>query len=132
MPPRSKPSAEGTTPSTKEPPHVRALSDRAYHRFQRGVWAICIVMYLTVFFGGIQAGGSELLSLGRAVGFTLLAAVLGRIALGLLGRASVPGEPVPMAVPDRKVGSLADLFGSTNVDTQEDHDDQADDSASAA
>jgi len=71
------------------------------------------------------------MAIGRAVGFTLVAALLGRTALGLLGRASVPGEPVPMAVPEGKVGSLVDLLGSTNVPTQDGHaDDQ--DSAQAA
>src|SRR6266849_4509230 len=104
-------------------PMVRALSDRAFHRCQTAVWAICVVVYLAVFFGGIQAGGSELMAIGRAVGFTLVAALLGRTALALLGRASVPGDPVesvPMAAPEGKVGSLVDLLGSTNVDTQED------------
>lgn len=112
-------------------PMVRALSDRAFHRFQRAVWAVCVVVYLAVFIGGIQAGGSELMAIGRAVGFTLVAALLGRTALGLLGRASVPREPVPMAVPEGKVGSLADLLGSTNVPTQDDHADE-EDSAQAA
>ena len=112
-------------------PMVRALSDKAFHRFQRLVWAVCVVVYLAVFIGGIQAGGSELMAVGRAVGFTLLAALLGRTALGLLGRASVPGEPVPMAVPEGKVGSLADLLGSTNVPTPEDHA-HAQDQAEAA
>jgi hypothetical protein len=112
-------------------PMVRALSDKAFHRFQRAVWAVCVVVYLAVFIGGIQAGGSELMAIGRAVGFTLVAALLGRIALGLLGRASVPGEPVPMAVPEGKVGSLVDLLGSTNVPTQEDRANE-EDSAQAA
>src|ERR1700730_15050372 len=101
-------------------PRVRALSDRALHRFQRGVWAVCIVIYLTVFIGGIQAGGAELMAVGRAAGFTLLAAVLGSTALGLLGRATAPGEPVLMAVQEGKVGSLVELLGSTNVPEQED------------
>ena len=112
-------------------PMVRALSDKAFHRFQRLVWAVCVVVYLAVFIGGIQAGGSELMAIGRAVGFTLVAALLGRTALGLLGRASVPGEPVPMAVPEGKVGSLVDLLGSTNVPTHDDHADE-EDSAQAA
>ena len=112
-------------------PMVRALSDKAFHRFQRLVWAVCVVVYLAVFIGGIQAGGSELLAVGRAVGFTLLAALLGRTALGLLGRASVRDESVPMAVPEGKVGSLVDLLGSTNVPTQADHADDVD-SAEAA
>ena len=108
------------TMTEQEPPRVRALSDNALHRFQRGVWAVCIVVYLAVFIGGIQGGGAELLAVGRAAAFTLVAALLGSTALGLLGRASVPGEPVPMAVPDGKVGSLVELLGSANVPEQED------------
>jgi hypothetical protein len=135
MQPQSKADAaeankDMTTPN-EELPTVRALSDKAFHRFQRAVWAVCVVVYLAVFLGGIQAGGSELMAVARAVGFTLVAALLGRIALGLLGRASVPAEPVPMAVPEGKVGSLVDLLGSTNVASQEDHENQ-DDSAAAA
>jgi hypothetical protein len=114
-----------------ELPMVRALSDRAFHRFQRAVWAVCVVVYLAVFLGGIQAGGSELWAVARAAGFTLVAALLGRTALGLLGRASSPGEPVPMAGAEGKVGSLASLLGSTNVPTQADHADE-EDSAKAA
>jgi hypothetical protein len=115
----------------KEPPHVRALSDIAFHRFQRLVWAVCIVVYLTVFIGGIQAGGSELLAVGRAVGFTLVAALLGRTALGLLSRASVPVEPVPMDEKAGRVGSLADLLGSANVATQADEEHHEDAAAAA-
>jgi|SRR5579859_1255292 len=112
-------------------PLVRALTDRAFHRFQRAVWAVCVVVYLAVFIGGIQAGGSELMAVGRAVAFTLVAALLGRTALGLLGRASVPSEPVPMAVPQGKVGSLVDLLGSTNVPPQADHADEEDQAEAA-
>jgi hypothetical protein len=114
-----------------EPPRVRALSDKAFHRYQRAVWAICIVVYLTVFLGGLHAGGSELMSVGRAAAFTFLAALLGRTALGLLGGATAPGEAVPMAVPEGKVGSLVDLLGSTIVASQEEQT-KDDDSAAAA
>ena len=133
MQPPSKVPQGAPTPDVEppEPPRVRALSDRAFHRFQRAVWAVCVVVYLAVFIGGIQAGGSELMAVGRAVGFTLLAALLGRTALGLLGRATAPGEPVPMAVPEGKVGSLVDLLGSANVATQDDQADEQD-SANAA
>jgi hypothetical protein len=101
-------------------PRVRALSDKALHRFRRGMWAVCIGVYLIVFIGGIHSGGAELLSVGRAVAFTLVAALLGRTALGFLAQASVPGEPVPMAVEERKVGSLVELLRSTNVPEQPD------------
>ena len=37
----------------------------------RCVWLICIGVYLTVFVGGILAGGDELLTMGRAVALTL-------------------------------------------------------------
>jgi hypothetical protein len=139
MQPQSKPEKGVAMPDDELPveqpeeerPMVRALSDKAFHRFQRAVWAVCIVVYLAVFIGGIQAGGSELLAVGRAAGFTLVAALLGRTALGLLGRAEVPGEPVPMAVPEGKVGSLVDLLGSANVASQADQANQDQDSAAA-
>jgi hypothetical protein len=84
------------------------------------VWAICVAVYLTVFVGGIMAHGDELLTLGRAVGLTLAAGVLGKIAVGLLARASLPEESGPSANQDGPVGSLVDLIGSTNVAQQED------------
>src|ERR1700738_2654694 len=89
----------GLTVPEPNRPLVRALSDHAYHRFQRGLWAVCIAVYLIVFIGGMHAGGADLLAVGRAAAFTLVAALLGRTALGLLGHATAPGEPVPMAVP---------------------------------
>ena len=66
---------------------------------------------------------------GSSGGF--LAAFLGRTALGLLGGATAPGEAVPMAVPEGKVGSLVDLLGSTIVASQEEQT-KDDDSAEAA
>src|ERR1700694_5533020 len=90
---------------------VAALGDAGLAWAQRLVWVVCIGVYLTVFIGGIQAGGAELMAVGRAAAFTLVAAVLGSTALGLLSRASLPGEPVPMAVPDGEVGSLVGLVG---------------------
>ena len=84
------------------------------------LWLICIAVYLTVFIGGVLAGGAELFVLGRATAFTLAAAVLGRIVLGLLGRASLPVRHGPLADQERPVGSLVDLVSSTNVAQQED------------
>src|ERR1043165_2611228 len=83
-------------PRTAEVPRIAALDDVAVSWVRRGLWAACIGVYLTVFIGGIQAGGDELMSLGRAAGFTLAAALLGRIGLGMASRASLPGEAVPM------------------------------------
>ncbi len=42
-----------------------ALDEAAMSRAQGVVWAVCIGVYLTVFIGGIHAGGAELLALGR-------------------------------------------------------------------
>lgn len=66
-------------------PPVAALDDTAMSWARRAVWAICIGIYLTVFIGGLHAGGAELVTMGRAAAFTLVAAVLGRMLLGLLG-----------------------------------------------
>ena len=97
-----------------------ALDAAAMSKAQGVVWAVCIGVYLTVFIGGIQAGGAELITLGRAIAFTLAAAVLGRVALGLLGRASLPVEKGPTADQEGPLGSLADLMASTKVAQHED------------
>ena len=97
-----------------------ALSEAALSKAQGVVWAVCIGVYLTVFIGGIQAGGAELFTLGRAAAFTLAAAVLGRVALGLLGRASLPVEEGPTADKEGPLGSLVDLAASAKVAQQED------------
>lgn len=97
-----------------------ALDDGALSLARRGLWALCIAIYLTVFAGGLAAGGAELLVMGRAMAFTLVAALLVRTALGLLARASVPVEQGQTANQDGPVGSLVDLSSSTNVAAQED------------
>ena len=97
-----------------------ALDEAALGKAQAFVWAVCIGVYLTVFIGGIQAGSAELLALGRATAFTLAAAVLGRVALGLLSRASVPVEQGPTADKEGPLGSLVDLVPSAKVAQQED------------
>ena len=102
-----------------------ALSDDAMSWAHRLVWIACVAVYLTVFVGGIQGGGAELVTTGRAVAFTLGVALLGRIALGLLGRASLPVAEGPSAVQDGPVGSLVDLVSSTNVAAQEHEADAA-------
>jgi hypothetical protein len=87
---------------------------------QRGVWAICIAVYLTVFVSGIQAGGDELISMGRAVAFTLAAGVLGKLAVGIASRATLPREQGPSTDQLGTVGSLVDRVDSTNVAHQVD------------
>jgi hypothetical protein len=96
------------------------LDDAALANAHRVVWGLCAGVYLTVFIGGIQAGGADLEVVGRAIGFTLATGVLGRIAVGLIGRASLPAEQGPSAEALGHVGSLVDLVGSTNVGHQED------------
>jgi hypothetical protein len=102
-----------------------AVDDAALGWFQRGLWALCVSVYLTVFVGGVLAGGDELLTMGHAVGLTLAAGLLGKIAIGLLARATLPTESGPSANQDGPVGSLADLVASTNVANQEDTADSA-------
>jgi hypothetical protein len=102
-----------------------ALSDEALSWAHRLVWIVCIGVYLTVFVGGIQGGGAELITTGRAVAFTLGVALLGRIALGLLGRASLPVVEGQSAGQEGPVGSLVDRVPSTNVAAQEHEADAA-------
>ncbi len=102
-----------------------ALDDNTLAWAQRGVWTICVAIYLVVFVGGITSGGDELLTVGRAAVFTLAAGFLGKMALGLLSRASLPVEQGPSADEVGPVGSLVDLVGSTNVAQQDDLADAA-------
>ncbi len=99
---------------------VGVLDDNGLAWARRLVWAMCLGVYLTVFIGGIHAGGAELISVGRAAAFTLGAAVLGKMVLSLLAKASLPLEQGPMAVQDGKLGSLVDLSASTNVPQHQD------------
>jgi hypothetical protein len=96
------------------------LSEGAMSWADRILWAVCIAVYLTVFIGGIRSGGAELMAMGRAVGFTLAVGVLGKLAIGLLGRARLPEEQGPSADELGQVGSLGDHIGSTNVAQQDD------------
>ena|SRR5437867_1148375 len=100
-----------------------ALDDNGLAWARRVVWAMCIGVYLTVFIGGIQGGGAELIAVGRAAAFTLGAAVLGKMALSLLAKASLPVEQGPMAKQEGKLGSLVDLSSSANVPQQQDEAD---------
>jgi hypothetical protein len=102
-----------------------ALSGEALSWAHRLVWTLCIGVYLTVFFGGIQGGGAELITLARAVAFTLGVALLGRTALGLLGRASLPVTEGQSAGQQGPLGSLIDVVSSTNVAAQEHEADAA-------
>jgi hypothetical protein len=97
---------------------IPALDDAALALARRVVWAICLAVYLTVFIGGIQAGGAELITLARATGVTLVAAWLGKTALGLLERASLPVPQVPLDTQEGTLGSLGDLVSSANVAQQ--------------
>jgi hypothetical protein len=98
------------TPERK-PAADPALLDWGY----RLVWLLCIGVYLTVFLSGVQAGGSELVTMARAMGFTLAAAVLGRLAMSVIGRATQPVEQPPLATEDGTVGSLVDLVSSPTL-----------------
>jgi hypothetical protein len=113
---------------TPNEPRVAALDDAGLAWAQRVVWVVCLGVYLTVFVGGIYAGGAELITVGRAALLTLVAAVLGKMALNLLANASLPilastpppVEQGPMANEEGKLGSLADLGLSANVPQHED------------
>jgi len=94
---------------------VAALDEVALGWARRAVWAVCIGVYLTVFVGGIQGGGAELLTMARAAGFTLAAAVLGRVVVSLLASAALPVRQGRMAEQDGPNGSPIDPTASTNV-----------------
>jgi hypothetical protein len=104
--------------STNAP--VRALDDTALGWAQRAVWAVSIAVYLVVFIGGIHAGGADLTTMGRAAAFAVGTALLGRLVLSFLSRATMPNRQGPMADEDGPVGSLVDLASSANVAQQTD------------
>ena len=91
------------------------LTDETQAWLHRGVWLACVGVYLVVFVGGMLAGVSDLVAMLRAVGLTLVTAVLGKLAVGLLGRASQPAQEPPSASQDRTLGSLLDVVSSPNV-----------------
>ena len=101
------------------PDRTPVLDDAALAWAERGVWLACVAVYLTVFVGSLQAGVADLTALGRAIAFTLGTAVLGKVAVSLLSRASQPVETVPTADQDGTVGSLIDLTSSPNVSSPE-------------
>lgn len=109
-----------TQPRTKA-----VLDDSALTWAHRALWAACIAVYLTVFAGGILGHGDELLVMGRAIGLTLATAILGKIAVAVLARASLPEEEGPSAEEAGPIGSLAELSPSTNVAQPEDEADAA-------
>ena len=92
------------------------LSEMALAWGYRGVWALCIVVYIVVFVSGLQAGGSDLTTIGRAIGFTLATALVGKLALSVLAQAKQPLS----ATEDGTVGSLVDLTSSPNISEPED------------
>jgi hypothetical protein len=95
------------------------LDEQGLAWVRRLVWAACVAVYLVVFIGSVQAGASDLVALGRAMGFTLGTAVLGRIAMGLLSRATQPLDQGPTASQDGTVGSRVDLVSSPNTPPQD-------------
>ena len=101
------------------------LNEAALNWCSRGLWALCIAVYLTVFVGGILARGDELWVMGRAIGLTLVTGVLGKVAIALLARASLPEEEEegPLADASGPNGSLVEPVPSTNVAEQEDRAD---------
>ena len=91
------------------------LSDETQARLQRGVWLACVGVYLAVFVGGVLAGVPDVTAMLRAAGLTLATAVLGKLAVGLLCRASQPASEPPSASQDGTLGSLLDVVSSPNV-----------------
>jgi hypothetical protein len=108
-----------TSPSDDTPERAPALDAQAMQWVVRGVWGVCVAVYLIVFVGGLQSGNEELGVVARAAAFTLVAAILGRMGLNLLARASVPVEAVPLDDEDGQLGSRFDLLAEPNVAGQE-------------
>lgn len=95
-------------------PRTPVLKDLSWG--YRVVWLLCIAVYLTVFISGIQAGGSDLNTMVRAMGFTLATAIVGKLALAVLGQAREPLSDTQ----DGTVGSRIDIVSSPIVSAPED------------
>ena len=93
-----------------------AVSPHALDWGYRLLWALCIGVYLMVFVGGLQTGGSDLTTMLRAIGFTVATALVGKVALSVLAQAR---EPLS-ATEDGTVGSRIDLLSSPIVSEPED------------
>jgi hypothetical protein len=93
----------------------RNVSDEVLAALHRGVWLVCVGVYLVVFVGGLLVGVPDLQAMLRAAGLTLATAVLGKLALSIVSRASQPAKQQPSAGQDRTVGSLVDVVSSPNV-----------------
>jgi hypothetical protein len=96
------------------------MSHEALNWGHRVVWGLCACVYLAVFVSGIQAGGSDLGTLGRAAGFTLAMAFVGKLVLSVLSKARQPSAAQLLASKVGTVGSLVDLFESPKVNELED------------
>ena len=107
----------------------RVMSHGALNWGYRIVWALCAGVYLAVFVSGIQAGGSDLGTFGRAAGFTLVMAFVGKLAMSVLSNASQPIQKPLSASEVGTVGSLVDLLASPKVNDLEDAADSAGSSA---
>jgi hypothetical protein len=93
----------------------RSVSEEVLAALHRGVWLACVGVYLVVFVGGLLVGVSDLQAMLRAAGLTLGTAVLGKLALSIVSRASQPVTQQPSAGQDRTLGSLVDVVSSPNV-----------------
>ena len=91
------------------------VTDEALAWLHRAVWLACVGVYLVVFVGGLVIGVSDLLAMLRAAGLALATAVLGKLALSIVSRASQPVNEQPSAGQDRTLGSLLDVVSSPNV-----------------
>ena len=101
-------------------PRISVLSAEALDWGYRLLWALCIAVYMTVFVSGIVGGGSELTSMGRAVGFALAAALTGKLALSVVAQATQQKEEPLSATADGTVGSRIDMVSSPIVSEPED------------
>ncbi len=99
---------------------IPALSAEALDWGYRVLWALCVGVYMTVFVSGILGGGSELTTMGRAVGLTVATALTGKLALSILGQATQPKEAPLSATSDGTVGSRIDMVSSPIVSEPED------------
>ena len=109
----------GAAEAEREVRREPVLSPGAIGRLYRGLWAVCVLVYLGVFFGGLAAGGTDVWVMARAMVACVAVALVGRLAIGLLGQATQVVEQPPLADEEGTLGSLIDLLSSPNVGSPE-------------
>lgn len=82
------------------------LTPTGYRRLHLTTWLLCVVTYVGVLGSNLAQGGTDLLGMLKAMAATLAVALLARLLLGILSRAT---REVRLVSDEASRGSLLDL-----------------------